>query len=112
MTECVHSTIWDFQTLADDPKDIDINIPVHQWSVVPRRKNQTCFPIAKMLFQHLGGPGVYVHVSEAGIGLGCDFKMMPGATSNVDDSIFQIQIFHSQPEEFARTHSGSPSQLE
>ena len=80
MTECVHSSIWDSQTFADDPKDVNINIPVHQGSVVPRGKNQTCFPIVKMSFQHLGGLGVYVHVSVAGVGLGCNLKMTRSAT--------------------------------
>ncbi len=91
----MHSTIWDFQTLADDPKDVDINIPIHQGSVVPRGKNKTCFPIAKMLLQHPDGLGVYVHVSVAGIGLGCNLKMSPSATPHMNDGVFQIQIFHS-----------------
>jgi hypothetical protein len=90
MTKCVHSATWDFQTLADDPKDVDINIPIHQGSAVPRGKNKTCFAIAKMLFQHLNGRSVYVHVSVTGIGLGCNFKMTPGATTDVNDSVFQI----------------------
>lgn len=64
MTECVHSSIWNLQTLANDPKDMDIDIPVHQGSVVPRGKNQTCLPIAKMFFQHSVRLGVYVHVPE------------------------------------------------
>ncbi len=34
--------------------------------------------------------GIYVHVSVAGIGLGCDFKMTPDATPDVNDSTLQI----------------------
>jgi hypothetical protein len=63
VTECVHSTMGDPQTLANDPKDADINIPIHQGSVVPRAENQTCFSIAKMFFQHPDGLVVYIHVS-------------------------------------------------
>jgi len=111
MTECMHSAIWNPEAFADDAKDVDVDIPVHQMSVVPGGENQTCFPIAKMVFQHLNGLGVYVHFSEAGVGLGSDFEMLPSTPPDVNNSPFEIQILHSQPEELPGTHPGSPGQL-
>lgn len=63
----MHSAIWNPKAFADDAKDVDVYIPVHQRSVVPRGENQICFAIAKMFSQHLDGLGVYVHFSEASV---------------------------------------------
>src|SRR5215472_11983896 len=35
-----------------------------------------------MPFQHLEGLGVYVYLSKAGVGLGCDFEMFPSTSPN------------------------------